>query len=54
MKPDDVDDVLALKYFFKAYIIDGSLREIIDGGNYAELNVNPSFSLSDFKSIFFW
>jgi len=50
-KPSEKDDILAVKYFFKAYITDGQLREIIDNKQFSELNVNPSFTLKDFKSV---
>jgi len=50
-KPGEKDDILALKYFFKSYITDGKLRDIIESKKYAELNVNPSFSTKDFKAV---
>lgn len=50
-KPSEKDDILAVKYFFKAYITDGQVREIVDSKKYSELNVNPSFTLKDFKSV---
>ena len=40
-----------LKYFFKSYITDGKLREIIENKKYAELNVNPSFTTKDLKAV---
>lgn len=49
--PSEKDDILAVKYFFKAYITDGQLREIIDNKQFSELNVNPSFTFKDFKSV---
>ncbi|HUX56300.1 MAG TPA: DEAD/DEAH box helicase family protein [Bacteroidales bacterium] len=50
-KPGEKDDIIALKYFFKSYITDGKLRDIIESKKYAELNVNPSFSTKDFKAV---
>jgi type I restriction enzyme, R subunit len=50
-KPGKKDDILALKYFFKSYITDGKLRDIIESKKFAELNVNPSFSTKDFKAV---
>jgi type I restriction enzyme, R subunit len=50
-KPSEKDDIIALKYFFKSYITDGKLRDIIESKKYAELNVNPSFSTKDFKAV---
>lgn len=40
-----------LKYFFRAYIEDHRLRETIKSGEYADLNILPSFSMSDFKEL---
>ena len=50
-KPGEKDDIIALKYFFKSYITDGKLRDIIENKKFAELNVNPSFSTRDFKAV---
>jgi type I restriction enzyme R subunit len=50
-KPGEKDDIIALKYFFKSYITDGKLRDIIESKKFAELNVNPSFSTKDFKAV---
>ena len=43
--------IVALKYFFKAYASDGHLREIIESRRLTELNVNPAFSMADFKAV---
>ncbi len=51
LQPTEHECLSQMKYYFKAYISDSSLRSIIDSKNYAELNVNPSFSITDFKSI---
>jgi type I restriction enzyme R subunit len=50
-KPDDAQHVIAMKYFFKAYVTDGHLREIIESKRLTELNVNPTFSMADFKAV---
>lgn len=50
-KPGEKDNIIALKYFFKSYITDGKLRDIIESRKFAELNVNPSFSTKDFKAV---
>jgi len=50
-KPEEKDDIRALKYFFKSYVTDGKLREIIDNRKYTELNVNPSFTTKDLKAV---
>lgn len=50
-KPQDKDDIIALKYFFKAYITDNRVRDIIENKKFNELNVNPSFNINDYKSV---
>lgn len=50
-KPGDEDNLNALKYFFKAYITDHQIREIIDNKKFAELNINPVFPLTAFKEV---
>lgn len=50
-KPQDKDDIIALKYFFKAYITDNKVRDIIEKKKFNELNVNPSFNINDYKSV---
>lgn len=47
----EADKIVALKYFFKAYATDGRLRDIIENKRLTELNVNPAFSMSDFKAV---
>ena len=43
--------VTAVKTYFKAYAIDGSLRDIIDEHRFAELATNPGFSLDDYRAV---
>ena len=45
------DAVVALRYFFKAYATDAQLRETIENRRFTELNVNPAFSMADFKAV---
>lgn len=45
------DAIVALKYFFKAYATDGRLRDVIEKRQLTELNVNPAFSMADFKAV---
>lgn len=45
------DAVVAMKYFFKAYATDGRLRDIIEKKRLTDLNVNPAFSMADFKAV---
>jgi type I restriction enzyme R subunit len=50
-KPEEKDDILALKYFFKSYILDARTREIIENRQFADLNVNPSFTTKDLRAV---
>ena len=50
-KPGDAKHIMAMKYFFKAYATDSHLRDIIESKRLTELNVNPTFSMSDFKAV---
>jgi type I restriction enzyme, R subunit len=50
-KPGEKDDILALNYFFCSYITDGRLRDIIESRNYAELNVNSSFTTKHLRAV---
>lgn len=50
-KPEEKDDIIALKYFFKSYITDWKLRDIVENKKLAELNVNPSFTTKDYKAV---
>jgi len=50
-KPDDPDDIIALKYFFKTYIVNNTIRQIINQKRFAELAVNPTFPLDAYKAV---
>lgn len=50
-KPEDSAHIMAMKYYFKAYVTDRQLQEIIDEKRYPELNVNPSFGMEDYKAV---
>jgi type I restriction enzyme R subunit len=50
-KPTSGDDIIALKYFFKAYITDNSVRDIIEKRQYTALNTNSSFNINDYKAV---
>ncbi|MDI3504743.1 MAG: type restriction enzyme subunit [Candidatus Cloacimonadota bacterium] len=50
-KPSTTDNIPALKYYFKAYVTDNRLRDIIDHKDYAELNTYPRFGMKDFKAV---
>ncbi|MCW5601782.1 hypothetical protein [Nitrosomonas sp.] len=45
------DAIVALKNYFKAYATDRQLRYIISKGQLTELNVNPNFTMADFKAV---
>lgn len=45
------DAIMALKYYFKAYATDSALRDIIESKRFVDLNVNPTFSMADFKAV---
>ncbi|MBC6991668.1 DEAD/DEAH box helicase family protein [Hymenobacter sp. BT491] len=50
-KPADAEHIVAMKYFFKAYITDGRLRTILADGHLSDLNTNPSFGMADYKVV---
>lgn len=50
-KPEKPDIIMPLKYFFKAYITDNQVREIIENKRLTELNTNPTFNMQDFKAV---
>jgi type I restriction enzyme R subunit len=50
-KPGDTDDIIALKYFFKTYIVDETIRKIINERRFADLAVNPVFPLEAYKAV---
>lgn len=47
---EDVD-IAAMRYYFKAYICDPKVRDVIDNKQYGELNVLSSFTMTDFKAV---
>lgn len=55
LSPAELDQhanaIVALKNYFKAYATDGQLRTIIETGQYTDLNVNPGFTMADFKAV---
>ncbi len=51
LKPEDSSDIIAMKYFFKAYISNNNIRDIIESRRFTELNVNPTFNMKDFKDV---
>jgi len=50
-KPEKPDIIMPLKYFFKAYLTDNHVRDIIENKRLTELNTNPTFTMQDFKAV---
>jgi type I restriction enzyme R subunit len=50
-QPEEAEAIVPMKYYFKAYATDGRFRNIIDTKCFADLNVNPTFSMGDFKAV---
>lgn len=50
-KPDEAEAVPAMKTYFKAYVTDGRIRQIVDEKEFADLATNPVFSTKDFKAV---
>ncbi len=50
-KPEEADRIREMRYFFETYIRDAHVRAKIDAGHFADLNVNPSFTMSDLKEV---
>jgi len=51
LKPDSPESIVALKYYFKAYITDPRIREIIEKKRLTELNTQPGFTMQDYKAV---
>ncbi|MGL6210727.1 MAG: hypothetical protein ACRC14_12955, partial [Paracoccaceae bacterium] len=45
------DRIREMRYFFEAYIRDPQVRAKIDLGHFADLNVNPSFTMGHLKEV---
>jgi type I restriction enzyme R subunit len=50
-KPERASAILPMKYYFKAYLTDGRVRDIIDKKKLIELNTNPTFTMQDYKAV---
>ncbi len=51
INPVDQDHYEVAKSFFKAYIVDEEVREIIDKKQFAQLNFCPSFSFDEYQNL---
>ncbi|MFN8344394.1 MAG: DEAD/DEAH box helicase family protein [Spirosomataceae bacterium] len=49
--PNEDVNLRALKYFFKAYIIDQDIRKIIETKDFHALQTHPTLSISQFKEV---
>jgi type I restriction enzyme R subunit len=47
--PEEDVNLRALKYFFKAYIVDQDIRKIIEAKDFHALQTNPTLTISQFK-----
>ncbi len=50
-KPEEANRIREMRYFFEAYIRDAHVRAKIDAGHFADLNVNPSFTMGHLKEV---
>jgi type I restriction enzyme R subunit len=50
-KPANAKHIVPMKYFFKAYVTDDRVRQIIEKNLLAELNTNPGFGMADYKAV---
>ena len=49
--PEEDVNLRALKYFFKAYIVDNEIRKIIESKDFHALQTNPTLTISQFKAV---
>ncbi len=49
--PEEDVNIRALKYFFKAYIVDQDIRRIIEAKDFHALQTNPTLTISQFKEV---
>lgn len=49
--PEEDINVRALKYFFKAYIVDQDIRKIIEVKDFQALHTHPTLTISQFKEV---
>jgi type I restriction enzyme, R subunit len=49
--PEEDVNVRALKYFFKAYIVDQDIRQIIEAKDFHALQTHPTLTISQFKDV---
>lgn len=49
--PEEDVNLRALKYFFKAYIVDQDIRKIIEAKDFQALQTNPTLTIAQFKEV---
>jgi type I restriction enzyme R subunit len=49
--PEEDVNIRAMKYFFKAYIVDNEIRKIIESKDFHALQTNPTLTISQFKAV---
>lgn len=49
--PEEDVNLRALKYFFKAYIVDQDIRKIIEAKDFHALQTNPTLTIAQFKEV---
>ena len=49
--PEEDVNIRALKYFFKAYIVDQDIRQIIEAKDFHALQTHPTLTISQFKDV---
>ena len=49
--PEEDVNLRALKYFFKAYIVDQDIRKIIESKDFHALQTSPTLTISQFKEV---
>ncbi len=49
--PDEDVNLRALKYFFKAYIVDQDIRRIIEAKDFHALQTHPTLTIAQFKEV---
>jgi type I restriction enzyme R subunit len=50
-KPEETKAIPAIKTYFKAYVTNGQVRNIIESRQFTDLATNPVFSTRDFKAV---
>ncbi len=50
-KPAEAKAIPAIKTYFKAYVVSGQVRQIIESKQFTDLATNPVFSTRDFRAV---